>query len=162
MQLNLGCPEFCREWVCVDLHPRDQGVVQADAIDYMRSLPSSFARIRAFQLIEHLPNVGDFFQAANGCLVPGGELVIRTDNAEWLPFFLPLPRGILGWGAHSSAKYHYVFSNGHRPHDGNIEHYSLFTKLHLRQYAKSYGFSVQEIKRVAFGARLLAVLQKSI
>lgn len=161
IQLNLGCPEFCPEYFCVDLHPEDSRVAKADAVEYMRrSSASSFSRIRAFQLIEHLPNVGGFFEAANRCLEPRGELLIRTDNAEYLPFYLALPRGILGWGAHASAKYTYVFSNGHRPHDGHIEHYAVFTKRHLREYARRYGFSVLELKRVSFGARLLAIMRK--
>ena len=160
-QLNLGCPDFCPDYTCIDLSPKDKRVIKADAVDYMHhSMPNSIRKIRAYQLIEHLPNVGAFFQAANRCLEPNGELWIRTDNAEWLPFYVLLPRGILGWGAHASTKYRYLFSNGAKPKDGNIEHYAVFTKLHLRQYARAYDFSILTLKRVTFGARLLAVMRK--
>jgi len=160
MNLNLGCPDFCNDWVCVDLQPRDRRVIRAEAIDYLKQNPRQFQVIKAYQLIEHLPNVGDFFESAYAALHKHGELRIRTDNAEWPLFYVRLPKGIFGVGAHASEQYRYVFSNGSLPHDGRLDHYAIFTKMHLRRYAERYGFSVVELKRVTFGARLLAVLRK--
>jgi 2-polyprenyl-3-methyl-5-hydroxy-6-metoxy-1,4-benzoquinol methylase len=124
VQLNLGCPNFCVNWVCVDLHPKDRGVIQSDAIEYLYKLSACNSHvdyIRAKNLIEHLPNVGEFFSACHKVLSKNGMLEIITDNAEFYPFYLPVIHR-LGFAAHCSNKYSPSIMNG-------TKHYAVFTTL---------------------------------
>ena len=45
MKVNLGCPRYCEGWVCVDLHPQDQGVIQSDAYEYLENHFEVFTEI---------------------------------------------------------------------------------------------------------------------
>jgi hypothetical protein len=82
----------------------------------------------------------------------GATMIIRTDYGAWLPFYVPLFHR-LGWGAHASEKYYPAIMN-------TTQHFALFSPLHLRNYARLYGFDVVAIKKVTFGARLLATFRK--
>jgi hypothetical protein len=62
------------------------------------------SEIKAINLLEHLPHAERFFLACERALVPGGVLIVRTDNAAWLPAYLPV---IKRWGfaAHACDGY---------------------------------------------------------
>ncbi len=152
LRANLGCPVICEGWLCVDLHPRDRGVVEADAVDWLRQHPRKCELIKAFNLIEHLPNPGVFFIVAAEALLPNGLLQVRTDNAAWLPFYVALIHR-WGWGAHASDKYWPPIMN-------DTKHYMVFSKLHLKHFGELAHLEVREVSRVTWGARLLATYRK--
>jgi hypothetical protein len=152
MKLNLGCPDYCEGYVCVDLLPRDKRVVKSDAVTYLKNNVGLFDEVKAYNLIEHLPNVGDFFKYAHKALIANGLLEIRTDNA-WFPLFHFNLIHRWGWGAHVSPDYYPPIMNG-------TKHFSLYTKLHLRNYAETYGFEVVFLRYATCFARLLAMYRK--
>jgi SAM-dependent methyltransferase/glycosyltransferase involved in cell wall biosynthesis len=101
--LDLGCGRG--EWLDVlreagqaaqgvDLAPEcvsaclDQGlqVLQGDALRVLQyqTAPGSLAAVTAFQLIEHLPLLGQIqlFASAYAALAPGGVLLVETPNPE--------------------------------------------------------------------------------
>src|SRR5271157_2097758 len=109
--------------VCVDMFPEDSRVVKAEAISFLLGNPTPrFTAIRCENLLEHLPNVMTFFVACHKDLIPGGHIRVLTDNAEWLPFYLPFSLVGLGVGAHSVEGYAKRF---------NTVHYCIFSKMHL-------------------------------
>jgi SAM-dependent methyltransferase len=59
-------------------------VTQGDAREYLRSHPSEFDLITAFDLIEHLhkDEVLDFLDLVYQALRPGGSIILQTPNAE--------------------------------------------------------------------------------
>jgi hypothetical protein len=155
-RVNLGCPNFCADWTCVDIYPKDPRVIQDEAVHWLRnqtpSDPTPLEYIKALNLIEHLPNVGEFFEAAYNALKLGGILCVRTDNA-WFPLFHINIIHRWGWAAHCSDDYWPPIMN-------TTEHFSLYTKLHLRHYGRYAGFETVRISYTTVGARLLAIYRK--
>ncbi len=151
VRVNLGCPNFHEGWVCVDLHPRDSAVVRDDAVNYMTGRPpGSVSEVMTKNLLEHLPNVQQFLKACYEALEDGGRICVITDNAEWLPFYLPVAVPRLGVGAHAVKKYALRF---------NTVHYSIFSPMHLTLHLTDAGFSdvrVNRLWRYAF-ARLRGI-----
>ncbi len=140
LRVNLGCPRLCAGWTCVDLHPKDDGVVQADAIEYMSALPSgAVSEILTENLLEHLPNVQQFLKACYDALQGDGRIRVVTDNAEWLPFYLPLALPRLGVGAHAVKTYALRF---------NTVHLSIFSPMHLRLHLSNAGFREVRVRRL--------------
>src|SRR2546422_108256 len=123
VRVNLGCPTFHEGWVCVDLHPRDSTVVRDDAVSYMTGRPpGSVSEVMTKNLLEHLPNVQQFLKACYEALEDGGRICVITDNAECLPFSLPVAVPRLGVGPHAEKK---------SPLQFNTVHYSIFPPIHL-------------------------------
>jgi len=153
-RVKLGCPHYCKGWVCVDFKPLDDRVLNYDVYEYLKRQDGNIAFIKAKNLIEHLQNIGDFFRLCYRALKIGGQLEIITDNAEWFPFYWPLVYH-LGIGAHASNEYKDSM-NGSR-------HYCIFTKLHLKNLLEYYGFKIVKVNRmVRYGyARLYARAVKS-
>ncbi len=164
MKVDLGNPDFVENWHSVDLFPRDSRVERCEAVAWLYKQPlNSIDEIRAYQLIDHLPSVGVFFQAAYRALRPLGVMTIKTDSAAWLPFYLPI-LNMLGFGAHSSDKYRAILDKTDWPQHPEIRHFCIFTKQHLRNLGVRFGFEVVSIKRdwSTLGARLIAVYRKSV
>lgn len=150
MKVNLGCPRYCPGYLCVDLFPKDFRVCRADAITWLRELTGSVDEIKTENLLEHLPNVQEFLKLCYSRLSPGGRIIVVTDNAEWLPFYLPLDVPRSGVGAHSIPSYSLRF---------NAVHLSIFTKMHLREHLLLAEFTDVKVRRMwnVLGARIEGV-----
>jgi hypothetical protein len=152
IKFNIGCPNYCKEWFCVDENPKDSRVIRENAISFLARQPArSVDEIYSKNMLEHLPNPGSFFTVSYFALKEGGKLRIITDNAEWFLFYIPLLCKF-GIGAHSRNDY--VVKNDKTCNSSS--HYMLFTKMHLRNFCSNFGFEViyiNRMKRVA-GARL--------
>ena len=151
LSLNLGCPYYCEDDICVDLHPLNDGVIQSDALEYLKSvIPNSIEKIYSKNLLEHITDIGGFISNCHRILIDGGRLTIITDNAEFIPFYFPFWINHTGIGAHARDEYAQDISH-------NItHHYMIFTKMHLFNFFKYYGFRDIQVKRITFGARLQA------
>ena len=140
VRFNLGCPRLCAGWTCVDLHPMEAGVVQADAVEYMSNLPpKTVSEIQTRNLLEHLPNVQQFLKGCYEALEVGGRMCVVTDNAEWLPFYFPLALPRLGVGAHAVKSYALRF---------NTVHLSIFSPMHLSLHLSNAGFKDVRVRRL--------------
>ena len=142
MKVNLGCPVYCEGYQCVDLFPKDVRVIRSDAVAYLEAatrLGGLFEEVRSENLLEHLSDVGRFLRACYGSLVEGGRVVVVTDNAEWLPFYLPVDLRRLGVGAHARESYALRF---------NTVHYAIYSKMHLRAHLRDAGFSRVRVRRL--------------
>jgi 2-polyprenyl-3-methyl-5-hydroxy-6-metoxy-1,4-benzoquinol methylase len=153
MKVNLGCPEYCVDYLCVDLNPKDKRVIKANVFDWLADEyweDDCVVEIYSKNLLEHLPDPGAFLSLCHGALEKGGRLVLITDNAEFLPFYLPFYLVKTGIGAH--AKDEYAMSK----HCNETHHYSIFTKMHLRNLFDYAGFDNIQVKRILYGVRLKA------
>lgn len=149
MKVNLGCPRYCEGYVCVDLFPHEPKVVKEDVTAFLNS-EGPWEEIKSVNLLEHLPDVHGFLELCYRRLVLGGKIVVVTDNAEWLPFYLPFEVKGVGVGAHSMPSYSLRF---------NAVHLSIFTKMHLRQHLLLAGFQDVNVRRLweVAGARIEGV-----
>jgi SAM-dependent methyltransferase len=155
MRIKLGCPKYCKGYTCVDLYPKDFGVVKDDAIHYLSTLnDNSVEYIEAKMLLEHLPNPYSLIELAYQKLKKGGILYFTTDNAWFLPHYITTPlHRILG--SHSDEKYKYTFCKG-----AVTNHYAIFTKLHLKNMLELAGFEKFEIKYILFFSRIRVIAKK--
>jgi 2-polyprenyl-3-methyl-5-hydroxy-6-metoxy-1,4-benzoquinol methylase len=151
MRLNLGCPEYCPGDLCIDLNPRDNRVIKANVFDFLNEKHILWDEIYSKNLLEHLPDPGAFLDLCHTNLVKGGKLTIITDNAEFFPFYLPFYIVKTGIGAHSRDEY------AMSKHCNETHHYSIFTKMHLRNLFEYAGFHDIIVKRVLYGVRLKVV-----
>jgi hypothetical protein len=162
LRVDLGNPDYVENWFCIDLYPRDPRVERCEAVEWLYKQPlDSVDEIRAYQLLEHLPNPGMLFYSAYRALRSLGVMTIKTDSAAWLPFYLPI-LNMLGFGAHSSDKYRAILDKTDWPQHPEIRHFCIFTKQHLRNLGERFGFQVLEIKYDwhTLGARLIATYRK--
>lgn len=153
-KVNIGCPIKCKDYLCVDLHPKDKDVIESDFINFLSINPDSFVEIYSKNMIEHIDNIGQFLSLARIALRENGILKIITDNAEFFPFYFPIIHKF-GIGAHSSNKYieNYKYENC-------APHLCLYTKMHLENLFHKYGFEVIVCKRITLGSRLLIIGRK--
>ncbi len=151
-RLELGNPRTRPGYVTVDLHPVEKGVVRADAVEFLRRTEERWDVIESYNLLEHLPNPGEFLRLTWERLAPGGRAVIRTDNAEWLPFYIPVVHAY-GVGAHASNEYRYRLGSAGAQ---ETRHYMVFAPLHLRNLMEWAGFEEVVVwrDRRTLGARL--------
>ncbi len=152
--VNLGCPRYCEGLTCVDVHPLDERVVEANVFDWLSEQDSSVDAIFSKNLLEHLPDPGVFLNLCHNALKPNGILSLITDNAEFFPFYFPFYLTRTGIGAHSCDAY------AMSKRCNETHHFMVFTKMHLRNLLEDAGFEVIKIKRITFGIRLLAVGKK--
>jgi len=155
VKLNLGCPYRCDGYICVDLSPKDPGVVEADVYDYLRAhSENAVEEIYTKNLLEHLGNPLEFLRLCYRELKPSGKITLTTDNAEYLPFYLPFWVNHTGIGAHSRREYASL-----KEHGGG-RHFMVFTKMHLENLLEEAGFRKIEVARVWMGSRLRAIAIK--
>ena len=121
-------------------------------MDFLRQT-HEWDEIKCHNLLEHIPDALEFLSLIASRLKNGGRLELVTDNAEFLPFYVP-HINMLGFGAHSSGRYRYL---GNSRHAEVTEHYHVFTKMHLRNLMRLVGLKVMAINRVTWGARLKLV-----
>lgn len=151
MKVNLGCPQKCDGWVCVDR----RGDPSWDVYEWLEEMKTSGREVGAIKsknLLEHLPDPGRFLALCHDVLSHGSRIEIITDNAEFLPFYLPLWVRRTGVGAHSVNMYAL-------DHCGSV-HYMIFTQMHLVNLMRNAGFKRVSVSRVTMGARLRAVAYK--
>lgn len=153
-KLNLGCPIFCSGYTCVDLHPHQLYVIKSDVLEYLKTNNKKYDEIYSKNLLEHLMNIDDFILYSIMRLNDGGKLIIITDNAEFIPFYIPLFINHTGLGAHAKDEY-----ANHKTHNGT-HHYMIFTKMHLYNILNHFMFRQISVKRITFGSRLKAVAIK--
>ncbi len=152
IQVNLGCPKYCEGWTCVDIHPKEELVVEANVFDWLSDRQDSLIdHIYTKNMLEHLPDPGAFLSLCKEALKPGGTISVITDNAEFFPFYLPFSLDHTGIGAHSRDKY----AMSQRCNE--THHFMVFTKMHLKNLLEYAGFEVLLMKRITFGARLQAI-----
>ncbi len=140
----------------MDLNPLELGVIKDEAIHFLQTTPSQYEVIESYNLLEHLPNPGEFLRLCYERLEDGGKCIVVTDNAEWFPFYLPVIHA-LGIGAHQSNEYRYLLNSRGAT---KTVHYMIFSPLHLSNLLSYAGFKKYIIKRIMFGARLKAVAWK--
>jgi len=155
--LNLGCPNLCKNFLCVDIHPRNPFVVKCEAIKFLKYTylkNHKFEKIRAFNLLEHLKNPRLFILLCYLNLKDNGILELKTDNA-WNPIhYIKNPLHILS-GSHTDEKYHYVLTKAK-----HTKHYYIFTKLHLKNLLHPY-FNIKEMKYTTFFSRIYVLAVKN-
>ena len=150
-KLNLGCPYKCDGYTCVDLLPKDVGVIKDDVYYYLPfHTKSKYDEIFTKNMLEHLPDVGRFLSLCFDELKSGGKMIVITDNAEFIPYYLPFWINHTGIGAHNTNKYAESIEHGH------TRHYSLFTKMHMQNLLEYTGFKDIKVKRILLGSRLYA------
>ena len=150
--LNLGCPNFCKGFLCVDKFPKDKNVLKADVYEYLQECADRGVRRKSIfkkNLLEHLGNPLDFLVLCCRSLEQSGTLTVITDNAEFLPYYIPLANVGTGLGGHSTSNYALGMNHS--------VHFTLYTKLHLGNLLREAGFEnkVRRIPQVFF-ARLEA------
>lgn len=146
MRARLGCPDQCEGWVCVDL----RGIPSREVMSWLETTDTgSVERIETKNLLEHLADPGRFFKLIHRVLRPGGTLQLITDNAAWLPFYLPFWIKGVGVGAHSINQYAIDHCDS--------MHFSIFTEMHLKNLAKYAGFPTSRTRMDygTLGARLI-------
>jgi len=154
MKVNLGCPNYCPDYLCVDMHPKDKRVIKADVFEWLQEEyyeDDYLIEIYTKNLLEHLTDPGAFLVLCHNALEKGGRLVLVTDNAEFFPFYLPFYIVKTGIGAHSRDEY------AMSKHCNETHHYSIFTKMHLKNLFEYAGFNETVVKRILLGVRLKAI-----
>jgi len=149
-KLELGNPHKRQDYITVDLNPVEAGVIKDEAIHFLRATTDHYEVIESYNLLEHLPNPGEFLKLCYERLDDGGKCIVVTDNAEWFPYYLPIIHA-LGVGAHQSNHYRYI---GTSKGATVTVHYMVFSPLHLRNLLTYAGFTKIKVRRTTFGARL--------
>jgi len=158
-QVNLGCPKFCKDYICVDLYPKDKWVIKSDVIKFLKTTYNTykkpiFKQIRAYNLLEHLKNPRLFIYLCYINLKNEGILELKTDNALNPIHYIPNPFHVLT-GSHVDEDYHYIFTKAK-----HTKHYYIFTKLHLRNLLYPY-FNIKEMKYTTFFSRIYVLAEKN-
>jgi SAM-dependent methyltransferase len=139
MVLEVGCGEGCfgellpaGEWFGVDINPDAIRLASGKGLrcrlwnfleDDISRLPQrQFACICSFQMIEHLPDPGSFFEFASRHLAPGGRLILGAPAMDSLLGKQPMTMLNLP------------------PH-----HQTWWTDRALRHFPESYGFVCEQL-----------------
>jgi len=100
-------------------------------------MENRFDIIIANNIIEHLYNLEPFFKGVRYHLNKDGLFVLRTDNALYLLYYIPIENKflarLLGIGYHSSNVSKQLW---------NENHYFIFTKKHLLNLLEKFGFRI--------------------
>jgi SAM-dependent methyltransferase len=114
--------------------------------DYNVDFNQPFSCDKQFDLIimnnvlEHIYNVGVALMNCLTNLKKGGRLIIRTDNALYFPYYIPIKSKFLaklfGVGYHSTNLAKEIW---------NENHYHIFTKNHLINLLKKFDFQIEKV-----------------
>ena len=151
LRVKLGCPTKCAGWTCVDW----RGNPSRDVYDWLEEAVANgvaVAEIRTKNLLEHLPDPGRFLALCHKALSRGARMELITDNAEFLPFYLPFWARGTGIGAHAVNRY--AIDNC------DSVHYMIFTPMHLENLMRHAGFRRVMVSRITVGSRLRATACK--
>ena len=131
--LNIGCgKDFSIGTDFADLYPARDDVKQCDMNkDKLPYEDSMFDEVYSQGMFEHLVNHENFMSEAFRVLKKGGKLTLRTDNASYFPFHIRL-----------GIAYDHSYPSGYGEDDN---HYVLFTKTHLLNWAKKFGFAKSQV-----------------
>jgi ubiquinone/menaquinone biosynthesis C-methylase UbiE len=130
--LNLGCGEDYYGTHRVDVIPTKATTHVFDVENGIQFPDEYFDEIYSRNLLEHLRNVGLFLDECYRVLKKGGKLVLITDNASCMRYYI--------LGTHT-GRYEKV-------HRGNPKdkHYSIFTPSHLENFLHNAGFQIVKIE----------------
>lgn len=146
-RVNLGCPDVCPGWTCVDR----RGAHSWDVYEWLEGMKQIGGVTREFRtknLLEHLPDPGRFLRLCHDVLRKGGRITIVTDNAGFIPFYIPL------WIRHTGVGAHVV--NRYAIDHCDSVHYMVFTKMHLENLLRASGFKEVTVRTILLGSRLEA------
>jgi SAM-dependent methyltransferase len=142
-RINLGCPNFCEGYICVDKDPHDPHVIKANVYEYLSEAVdqgNKFDSIYSKNLLEHLGDPLQFLILCRRALKSGGTLKLVTDNAEFFPYYIPIALVGTGLGGHSTNTYALGMNHS--------VHMTVFTKLHLRNLLLAAGFDTVSVRRL--------------
>jgi len=125
--LNLGCGDDTYGTDRIDVK---ETLTTTYVHDLEKGIPfpdETFDEVYEKNLLEHLRNVGFHFEEIHRVLKPNGKLVLITDNAACLKYYL---------GTHTGR-----YEKLH----GGDRHFSLFTLQHLRNHLEQARFKVEKI-----------------
>jgi ubiquinone/menaquinone biosynthesis C-methylase UbiE len=127
--LNVGCGLETYGTDFIDFYPSNPKVIKCD-VDKERFPYSnnSFDEVYSRNLIEHTSNPIHVLQEMKRVLKKSGKLIIITDNAGFLLYYIPLFEHI--FAQHNKNKYRYGKKD---------RHYFIFTPLHLRNLLQKVG-----------------------
>jgi SAM-dependent methyltransferase len=128
--LNLGCGNDLYGTDRIDVVPTKATTLVHDlelGIPFPRE---TFDEVYSKNNLEHVRNVGLYFEEIGRVLKPEGKLVLITDNALSLHWLL---------GTHSG---------GYDKHGGKDRHYALFTMEHLKNHLESVGLQILEMRLI--------------
>ncbi len=92
----------------------------------------AFDEVYSSFLFEHLPNPGSAINEMKRVCRPGGEITIITDNAGYLPYYVPV---FFGW--HVGL---------YRGGDSRDRHYGVFTLEHLQNHLSDANLEILELR----------------
>lgn len=127
--LNVGCGATTYGTHRVDFD-RTAAVTELASSLHLPYRDGAFDEVYADNILEHMPNPLLFLQEAARVLRRGGRLVLITDHAAYLGFYL---KGLR-------------FADNHQFHGVHGDrHYMLFTEGHLRNFCDAAGLKVERI-----------------
>ncbi|MEM3373326.1 MAG: class I SAM-dependent methyltransferase [Candidatus Anstonellales archaeon] len=131
--LNAGCgSDLSYGTDFVDLYPSSEKVIKVDLDNDRFPYPDeTFDEVYSKCVFEHLTNPANFMKESYRVLKKGGRLVIITDNATFI-----------GWWI-TSHKYE-------QRHGQEDMHFALFTHYHLENWAKKFSFKVKKVEYVSY------------
>lgn len=129
--LNAGCGFDTEGTDFLDLYPSRKGVIKCDLSNERFPFEdNTFDEIKAFSVLEHIPNQGHFLSECYRTLRTGGILRIRTDYCGFLGFSLFNDHGI-------------AQAPGQGEHDN---HYQLYSKGNIANLLKRYNLKADKIE----------------
>lgn len=129
----MGCGDSELGTHFIDLYPSREEVKHCDInVNDFPFRDAKFGHIIANNVLEHITNFQHFFKECRRVLEHKGTMEILTDNAAY-------------WLYHNIRSKAAVHSGGYKGEEED-RHYALFTKHHLQNMARKYGFKIAVIE----------------